>query len=186
MFTNKNLIKLALRHTLVAFGAVIVSVATIWFLVGKIDSTASSIIKNRQIASNFDQQTELLSKLKQNAAIIGKNDVLIENAFLSSDNILDFISGLDGIATKNKIIQTFSFDSPAPSPVSSSFPLSSISYTTKMITDVSTFKSYLSDFEKLPYFSKVDSILMSSQDKNGWEHSTAISFGATLFTKTVQ
>lgn len=186
MFTSKNLIKLAVHHILIAFGVVFIAIAMIWFLSGQINKTADNIIKNRQLTNNFDKQTELLFKLRQDAVLIGGNDVLIENALLSSDNILEFINALDGIAAKNKAIQTFVFNSPISNSESTPIPLSSINYVTNISTNISALKNYLVGFEGLPYFSKINSIIISSQDKDGWRNNASVSFSATLFTKVVE
>jgi len=186
MFTNKNLLNLAIRQAIVAIGAILIAVAVWWFLSAQINTTSDAILKNRETADNFDQRTELLFSLKQDSVLVGQNDVLIDNALLDSDDILEFTDALENISTRYKIAQTFAFDTPVPPSFSTPIKLSAIDYNAKITANVSTFKNYLVDFEKLPYFSKINGITITTQDKAGWENNSSVSFDATLFTKATQ
>ena len=186
MFTNKNLFRLAINNILIAGVAIVITICILWFLSGQIVTTSDTILKNRQAASNFGERTSMLFSLRQDAALVGQNDVAIDNALMDSDNILQFVDALTAIATKYKVVQTFAFDSPTSPSVSTPIQLYAINYNTKITSNLSTLENYLSDFEKLPYFTQVNGITITSQDKSGWDGSSFVNLNATLFTKVAQ
>lgn len=186
MFTTKNLLLLIGRHALIAFGAGLIAVFAVSFLGGQIQHITTSIIQNHKLVNTLEKRTELFSILKRDTEIIGTSDTLMSNAFVPSDNILDFVSALESLATKNSLTQNFHFDTPTPSPIPAPFPLSTITYSNTLPTNILTLSNYLKDFERLPYFTKIDSLVISSQDKGGLRASGTASFHATLYTKVSQ
>jgi len=186
MFTTKNLLILTGRNMAIALLSVAISLTIVWFLSQGIKKTSSSIAENRRLAASLEERSRLSSVLKQNVQIIGKNDVLIEQAFLSSDNILDFIAAFESVARKNSIAQSSNFGVPTLSDTAAPFPLATVIYGGTLSAKVSTLVKYLKDFEQLPYFTKINNVTISSQDKSGWRNGATMSFQATLYTKAVQ
>jgi len=186
MFTTRNLIILIGRHAAIAAGVVLVSVIASYFLANAITNVSNTVIQNRHLASTLEKRTELFSTLARDIQVIDKNDTFFEQAFLPSDNILEFISVLESIALKNGATQSFSFDTPSPSPFSSPFPISTIGYTNRLSLNVFTFTNYFKDFETLPYFTKIENLTITSGDPAGWRGASSVSFRATLYTKTTQ
>lgn len=186
MFTLKKLLILIGRNILISLVAVFIAVFAIIFIKNEINRITASIVLNHKLEADLKNIIELSSKVKQDAQIIGKNDILIENAFVPSNNISEFINALDSIALDNSIIQAYRFETPMPSTISGAFPLSTISYSNSLTANVQDFSKYLKSFEKLPYFTKIESLDISSQDKTGWMGSSTISMKITLLTKTTQ
>ena len=187
MFTAKKLLLLVGRHFAVALLAVIVSGLIIFFLAGKIQQISNSIALSHRLAASLDKRTALLSVLQRDSQIVGTNDVLIEKAFMSEDNIFEFVSTLERIALKNSTPHTIHFDTPSPSIVNSTFHLSTITYSNLLTTgSIFSFSNYLKDFERMPYFTKIESLHLSSQAEDGWYGTSTVSFRATLFTKKIQ
>lgn len=186
MFNLKNLLILIGRNILISLIAVLVAFFSIVFIKNEIERITNTIILNHKLEASLKNRIELSSKIKQEVQIVGKNDILIENAFIPSNNISDFINILDSTASKNLIIQSYRFETPIPSTISETFPLSTISYTNDLTTDIKSFSSYLKNYESLPYFTKIESLDISSQDKTGWIGPSNISLKATLLTKTIQ
>jgi hypothetical protein len=186
MFNLKKLLILIGQNILISLMAVLVAFFSIVFIKNEIERITNTIILNHKLEVNLKNKIELSSKIKQDVQIVGKNDILIENAFVPSDNISNFINALDTIASSNSIIQTYRFESPIPSNILETFPLSTISYSNDLATDIKTFSNYLKSYEKLPYFTKIESLDISSQDKTGWLGVSNISIKATLLTKTIQ
>lgn len=186
MFTTKNLLMLVGRHTLIAVGVVGIALVVCLFLAQQITHLSDTVVKNRTLAVLLGSRTELFSLLKQNAAIVGSNDIAINNAFVPSDNILDFIASLESTGLKNSTTQSYRFDSPVAASIAAPFSLQTISYTNTLATNVLTFSNYLKDFERLPYFTKIDSMTISSQDKTGWQGASTATYRATLYTKASQ
>lgn len=152
----------------------------------EITKISDNVVKNQKLANMLTERTTLLEKLKQDVNIIGTNDMLINNAFIPSNNIIEFISALDSISLKNSITQAFHFSSPVESTISSPFPISTIDYNNSLSSNLPTFIRYTKDLEKLPYFTKINSLNITSQDATGIQGNSPISFQATLYTKTTQ
>lgn len=186
MFTTKNLLILIGRHAAIALSAIGVATLASYFLAHEIKRVSDSIIQNHRLASSLEKRTELFSTIARDIQIIGKNDTLMENAFIPSDNIFEFISVLESLALKNTATQSLNFDNPNPSSVPSPFPLSTIGYQNTLALNVFGLTNYLKDFERLPYFTKIESLSISSSDPAGWRGASSVSFRASFFTKTAQ
>lgn len=184
MFTTKNLLILIGRQALVALGAVGIASIAVFFLAREIEEISGVIAQSRRVAAELESRTELFASLKRDDEFIGTNDTLIEHAFVPSDNILEFVSALESLTLKNSTAQNFRFDSPAKEQsLASSFPLASISYTNTLAANSYTLSNYLKDFERLPYFTKIDSLSVSSQDPAGLRGASSASFHATLYAR---
>ncbi len=186
MFSNKNLFVVFGKHTLIGFTAVAVAVVSVWFLSREITRISESVVKNRQLADKLGKRTELFSVISRDASLVGKNDTGIENAFIPADNISEFTSALERIATKNNTPESFHFGSPISSATPAPFPLSTIEYQNSLSLNIFTFINYLKDFEQLPYFTKINSISFTSQGVTGWRGEGTANWNATLYTKTNQ
>lgn len=187
MFTTKKLFIFISRQTIIALVAVGVTIFTSSLFAGEIAHIANTIVQNRHLASALEKRIELFSTLARDAQIVGSNDVLIDRAFIPSDNILDFISSLDALALKNGVTQSFHFETPVPSSTSAPFPLSEIGYSdTLSITNVSGGIHYLKEFATLPYFTKIENLSITSNSSQGWHGPSNIAFRATVYAKTIQ
>lgn len=187
MLNSKNLLMLIARNVIISLIVMAIAFVAIFFLKNEIEKITNTIVLNHKLETDLKNRTEFLSILENEAKIIGDNELLINNAFLTSDNISLFINKLDDLISSDKITQLYKFDTPIPSSKESPFPLATISYTNNLnSSDLETFSSYLKNFEKLPYFTKIESLEISSQDKLGWVGVSNISFKATLFTKATQ
>lgn len=186
MFTTRNLIVLIGRHAIIAAVAVAIAAVASYLLTREIARVSDAVVQNRHLATTLEKRTELFSTLARDAQVVGTNDIVIERAFISSDNILEFISSLESLALKNGATQSFHFDNPIPSPVPAPFPLSTIGYTNSLSLNVLAFANYLKDFDTLPYFTKIESLTITSGDPAGWRGTSNISFRATLYAKTAQ
>jgi hypothetical protein len=186
MFTIKNLLKIIGRDALISFVAIFIAGVIVIFLSNEIKKVSDSVALNHRLETELKKRTELFDVLKHDVQIVGTNDTKIENAFLPSDNILEFVSILDSLATKNSLTQVYHFDTPTTTTVSAPFPISAISYSNSFAANVFSFSNYLKDFDKLPYFTKIEGFNISAQNKLGWLEVSNISFRATLYTKTTQ
>lgn len=186
MFTTKNLLMLIGRHAAIALGAVGIAIAASYFLMREIARISDTVVQNRHLATTLEKRTELFSTLARDAQVVGTNDTLIDRAFISSDNILGFISTFESIALKNGATQSFHFENPTPATIPAPFPLSTIGYTNTLSLNVLTLPNYLKDFDMLPYFTNMGSLSITSSDPIGWRGTSSASFHATLYTKTIQ
>lgn len=186
MFTTKNLIVLIGRQAAVALTAIAVATLASFLLAREISRVSTAVIQNRHLATTLEKRTEVFGTIARDARVVGTNDTLIERAFIPSDNIFEFISILESIALKNTATESFHFENPVPSSESAPFPLSTIGYQNTLSLNVFTFMNYLKDFERLPYFTKIENLNISSQDGTGWRGTSSVSFHATLYAKSAQ
>lgn len=185
MFTTKKLLILILRNSLVSLFFVGLAIVAVFFIENEIENITDSVVLNHRLKAQLREKTELISVIGRDAEIIGENNVLINKAFVSSENISGFIDDLDKTATDSSITQIYRFETPSASNISGPFPLSTIPYSNNITTGISSFSNYLKAFEKLPYFTKIESFNISSQDKVlGWLGQSTISIKAVLLTKT--
>lgn len=186
MFTTKNLLILIGKQSIVAFVSIIVALVAVSFLAREIDRVSGAVVQNRQLAEKLAKRTELFSVLSHDVSLVGSNGAAIEHAFLSTENILEFVSILESIALKNNATQSFHFDTPLASDTPSPFPISTVGYQNTIALNIFSFINYIKDFERLPYFTKITSLSFGSQDSSGWRGAGSATFRAVLYTKTNQ
>lgn len=183
MFTTKNLFLLLGRQILIIVATIIVASLAIFFLSREIEQTTTKIFTMRQSTHELEKRTELFSLLRRDAEIVGTNHRFIEEAFPSSGNILKFTAALEELSLKHSFTPTFHFGTPQSTPITAPFPLGTIAYDGNVSANMSDFIAYLEDFEALPYFTKIENISFSTQDKEGWEKTGNASFRALLYLK---
>lgn len=186
MFTFKNIFLFIVRNAIISFIVISITAIVIFFISKEIRGISDSVALNHKLQAELANRNDLLKTLNRDMQIIGENDNKIENAYIPADNILNFVAELDKLANKNNLIQTYRFETPASSNLSAPFPIGTISYSNNFTANISTLSSYLKEFENLPYFTKIESINISSQDKNGWTNLSNVSYKATLYTKKAQ
>jgi hypothetical protein len=186
MFSSKNLLVYIGRNAIGSLLVVAATVGAILFLSSQIERMTDSVALNHRLQAELQKRTSLFELLKHDSQIVGSNDTKIFGAFAPSDNILGFINTLDDLGTKNSLTQIYHFDTPILSSISAPFPISTITYTNSFQTTLPGFSTYLGQFNKLPYYTKIDSFSISSQDKLGWLGQSAITYHATLYANGTQ
>lgn len=185
MFTTKNFFSLIGKHLFVAIGTILIAMLLVFFLSKQIAQVSKDVIKNRALASSLSERTALLSNLKKEAGLIGTNDTTIKQAFIPSNNILSFIAILKSIALKNGVAQVYSFSNPSVATSGATFSTATISYQNTVTANLNIFINYLKDFEKLPYFTKINSVTIASSQGN-WLNGATVIFGATVSAEAIQ
>ena len=186
MYTPKNLFKLIGRNILISLIFISITLVSIFFIDKEIERMTNSIVLNHNLELELKKRLELFSTIEDNAKIISNNEKLINDAFPLSDDVSLFINSMDELALKHQITQTYKFDSPVSSTIGSPFPLSTIYYSNTIATDILNFSEYLKDFEKLPYFTKIEGLNILSQDSLGWLGISNITIRSSLLTKTTK
>lgn len=185
MFTTKSLFKLIGKQLLISLALVIFAFIIVFIISGQITKMSKKAMVDRNTVATLSERTTLLSSLRHEASIIGSTDNTIRQAFIPSDNILEFISVLESLALKNGVTHAFSFSSPGSATGETPLPVSIINYKNNVSSNVFTFTKYLKDFEKLPYFTKIDSITISS-DASDWRTASSVAFTASVAAKVAQ
>lgn len=186
MFTKRNLLILVGKNLVIALVSIALTSVVAAILVAQISKMSDVVVQNRRLATALEKRTELFAALKRDTEIVGQGDKMIEQAFPPADNILEFVAALESIATKNSITQQFHFNSPEPAPQNGPFPLATIAYQNDLSTNIFVFLNYLKDLERLPYFTKIESISLQSSDPLGWRSASNVSIRARITTKASQ
>lgn len=186
MFTTKNLFTLVGKQLLIAGGFLLVAVLAVIIFSTQITKITGDAIKNRHTAALLSERAALLSNLKHETDIIGSNNTIIKHAFIPTNNILDFVGVIENLAFRNGLTQAYNFSAPTISPTGTSFTPAIITYQDTISgANVTALIKYLKEFEKLPYFTKIDSLNFSAGGGD-WRNSGTASFGATVSAQTVE
>lgn len=187
MFTTKKLYKIILRNLIVSLFFITGSAFCVFWASNKIETLTDSISLNQKLRAQLKERSELIAVLEKDVKLVGDNNILIKESFVPAENISNFINDLDKLASQNSINQIYRFETPKPSDLSGLMPISSINYTNNMTADLTNLVNYLKSFENMPYFTKIEGINISSQDKAlGWLGQSSVSFKAVLLTKTTE
>lgn len=184
MFTSKNLLLLIGRNAIISIVAILIAAVSVILLSSQIKRMSDSVVLNHRLQEELQKRTGLLEVLKRDLQVVGTNDTKIEDAFITSDNILGFVGALDRLAVKNSLAQVYSFDTPVPSAIPSPFPISTISFSNSFNATMPAFSSYLAKLNQLPYYTRVDALSITSQDPLGWQGPSTVTYHAILFTRT--
>lgn len=186
MFTTKNLLSIAGKHIFIALLFVLVAFGSVFFLSTQISKISTQAAKDRNFIATLNERTARQTALKQEIEMIGTNDTAIRDAFPPSNNILELITALESIALRNGIKQApLHFSSPAPLSTVGTFTSETIRYENTLSVNIGTFIKYLKDFEKLPYFTKINALSISS-GSDGWHTGATVSFSASIATEASQ
>lgn len=187
MFTTKKLYTIILRNLFIALFFIVASLLCVLWTSKKIETLTETISLNQKLKVQLKERSELISVLEKDVQIVGNNNIIIKESFVPAENISSFINDLDKLAAQNSINQIYRFETPKPSDLSGLIQISSINYTNNMTTDLTSLLNYLKNFENMPYFTKIEGINISSQDKAlGWLGQSSVSFKAVLLTKTTE
>lgn len=183
MFNSKNITSIIIKNSIISVVIILVSFFIIYNIKNEINKITDKVSLNNKINNEFKIRTELFSVIKENAGQIGQNDLIIEKAFIPSNDISLFIDTLDKLVSESKIPQSYRFDTPIPSTQIEDISFSNISYSNNLNINVNDFIKYLKEYENLPYFTKIESINISSQDKEGIYEQSTVSIKGVLLTK---
>ncbi|HEV8601470.1 MAG TPA: hypothetical protein VGQ87_02620 [Patescibacteria group bacterium] len=183
MFTEKQLLYKIIRN-LSLLGVVFVLSLIITGLIGRqITKISNSVYQKQKLASVLEKRSENLIRLSDDLKRVDDADQKINDAFPTSDNILDFVSAMEKVAMENSIKQSIRFGSAAPIPaVSENLQFSALDYTLTLTGDIKLLTSYLRDFEKLPFVTSISSITVNSS--NGWTNESQIGIQAKVYIKS--
>jgi len=185
MFTSRKLFLIILKNSIISLLMIMITFTAIFFIKKEIEKISNAVVLNKKLKYELQKRTELFSILEKDASLVGKNDLVIMDAFIPSNNISSFIEKLDTLDETINSKQAYRFETPVIFGNSEVIPISMISYSNNLSANINDFYNYLKSFENIPYFTKIDSFSISSQDKTGWLTPSSISIKATLFTKTI-
>jgi hypothetical protein len=109
----------------------------------------------------------------------------INEALPSVYNILSFVDSMDSLAKKYSLKQNLTFNEPTPE-TNISGPLNLMVITFNLTIEGANsdnFINYLKDFEKLPYFSSINSINYLGATTKGWQDNSTINISGSFYVQ---
>lgn len=187
MFTKKTLLFFILKRAAIALGAMAIAAIAIALLSAQIDASAETVILHKKLTATLEMRNEVVSKLLTDYQNVKGYDERIKGALLTVSNILEFVGALESLASKDTMIQAAHFDNPVMMTETIGEPprpLYQVNFTLSTQGNIFTFLNYIADIERLPYFVKINSISLSAQSPLGWQNTSNISVGGTLYTQS--
>ncbi|MBI5133957.1 MAG: hypothetical protein HZA81_01030 [Candidatus Taylorbacteria bacterium] len=187
MFTKKSLwIQLSEDAAEIAV-AVVASVLVIVFLSNKIGAASDAVVESRRLSQALKDRTAVVSELTEQYRRIKGKDALIESALIYSSNTLEFVTALESVAAKNNVSMAVRFETPSELGIEIGNPphsLSEINFSLSLQGNVFTVLGFLKDVERLPYFTKIRSIALSSQTQEGWQNTSNVAVQGKIYTRS--
>lgn len=163
----KNILKQLLRPILKAVIFLIISLIASLYFASRIKDISEVLTEKRAMLSLYQNSQEQFAVLKEDFPKISKNIDKVENAIPSSESMLPFISAMENLSGASGVQQSFRFESVAPQPVLD-LGLNAIPFNVTLSGNRTQFMAYLSLLEKLPYFTKIESMnMMAAQGFDG-------------------
>lgn len=191
MFTRKQLKMELVKHLIKALVFIIISAIAIYMFSGQIAKIGQAAKQNRTAISILEKKNELAAELKNDLLMIGDGDKKVREAFIKADDIVKFVNNLEEIAKNNSFEQTLKFGNPIPdlneqvpeegNEIPKTFKLLKVEYDIALKGNFQDFDRYLEEFEKLPYFTDISSIVIMSSPVSGAEEQSSISVKAQLY-----
>lgn len=184
MIGKKRLFLIIVKRLSIALVVVLVSFSAIYFLKTRIEKIGNSLEENKRISFYLEKRNEMFAKLFADMKIVGGNDTAIENAIPSADNILNFVTALDDLATQNSQQHTVNFSNPV---IASDLPdgskLYSIDFNLSLSSNSLSLVNFLRGFDKLPYFTSISGINLNAPPTGGWDGPSSITIQGKLYAK---
>lgn len=131
------------------------------YLASKINAISDEIIEKRTILFIYQNSREQFAVLREDSQALSQRIDTVINVFPSSENVLAFINAMEDLAAKNGMQHTFKFETAGLQP-DQDLNLNKIPFNISLNGTPSQFLGYLNGLEKMPYFTKVDSLNVSS------------------------
>jgi hypothetical protein len=158
------------------------------FLLKAANNDVMALTKQRTLKYELESRNEIASKLVSDYKNVATTQSQIENAFLPEENILEFVSAIESIASKRSIIHAIHFDTPGKTDKvlgDVAHPLTQVTFSLSLQSNIFIFDEFLKDLERLPYFVRISNITITSQGSTGWRDMSNVTIQGILFTRGV-
>lgn len=157
----KDVLKQLLKPILKAMIFLIISLVVSLYFASQIKSISEVLTEKRAMLSLYQNSQEQFAVLKEDFPKIQKHIDKVENAFPSSENMLPFINAVENLPGASGVSQSFKFENIVPQPIPN-LGLNVIPFNVVLSGNRTQFLAYLSLLEKLPYFTKIESMNMTA------------------------
>lgn len=184
MFNKKQLIYAIAPHILKALIAAGLTIAIVSFFSTRITTMGVTLNEKKVMTLILQNRNESTAALRNTFENIGESDKKIRDAFLATDNVLEFVSAVETLGTQSFLRQTLRFSTPElPIAETAAITIIPVGYAITANGTAATLERYLQQFETMSYFAGIRSITLSTGSPKGWEDESAITLQGTLYTK---
>lgn len=183
MLTEKQFIRGIIENVIKISIILILGATGVGIFSNLIHKISNSIYEKESLALLLEKRNENLNNLKTELEKIGNADESIESAFPTSDNILEFVSAMEGLASTYSVKQNLKFGNsvPAPELTTANLEFLVIDYNLSVTANITVLINYLKEFENLSYFTTINSVAISSP--SNWFSESQITIQAKLYLK---
>lgn len=183
MKKNKFLIKLAEKAIILTI-IIVAAIMAARYLIQHIKKINLTMQENKKAGYLLENRERINENIQKNFSSVDPNyEKKISAALPSIYNVLPFVEALESLAKKNSLQQTINFGQPLPADgIPGPLSLVSLDFNISLTGgNIETFTAYLKDFEKLSYFTTINSISLTSA--SGWQDNSSISLSGRLYAQ---
>lgn len=175
-----------IQHIAKACGAILVATIIVVFSLQHIQAISKSVQEQRRLIARLQSRTSHLSQLKEEAQAMGDSDKTILAAFPTSDNILDFVNTMEGLAKKHSLEQSLKFGgiTSVPGAVGGQH-LAFAEFSGVVVGRRLDEYAFLKEFERLSYFTGMSSLNMQGTGEKGWDDTVQMSFAGRVYIRNM-
>lgn len=183
MLTKKQLILIILKNLGLVLVAISVSLFVVVYSSKQIAKISDSISEKKRVSFVLEKRGETYANLKNNSAMLGASDRVVEASLVPSDDISGFIGALETLGIQSGVTQSYQFGTPVISAKSDELTITSIDYSLKVGTNIYGLVAYLKNFESMPYLSGILNLNVSAGGARGLDDVSNISMNARLYVR---
>jgi hypothetical protein len=183
IFEKKEARKIILIQSIVTLFFVLIVIIATSYISKKISAISSSLSEKRHTALILEASIQTLEQLKNDLALADDHGSRIENAFPSASNILPFITSLERGASAHNTQITADFDTPAAFVQQGQLTILKINYKAHISSTAADLTAFLQDFEHLPYYTKINSMIINGPSSGGINSLTDVNINADVYVR---
>lgn len=180
----RSVYRALIRHLILSLMLVGGAVLVVNFTSQNIVRISEGLTAARSKAEAEARKAQMSAELKAAFLAVGDSDQQIVSAFLPVDNILDFVTLLETLATETVVEQKIQMGTPTPTGLMiGDSSISTVDYSLLLTGDVAALESYLKKLERSPYITAMRSIALNSSQLDGWNGASAITLQGTIYVR---
>lgn len=182
MFQRNQLIALVGSSVLKVGVAVGVASVITWFTASRIVTISDSIVRLRTLAAISERRATSTAALRSALKEVEATSTAARAPLIQPENILEFVSVLESIASQTSMTQKVRFGVPVPySGPGAQLPVASVDFTIELAGTQATMLRYLSLLESARYYAAVHSISLNASTPQGLNGASTIVLTGTLY-----
>ena len=175
-YKRDNTIPLIIAKT---FAGSILALIFSFLIAHQISRISRSVSQERSLNFLVQKRIENAAYLYSDIAQIGGAKTVFVNALIPADRILEFVGSLETLAHQTSMRQSLKFGSPSQTDEPD---IMSLEYSIELRGNILTFIRYMSEFQKLPYFTAMKSITINAPT-DGWMSDSSFLINGNIFLK---